>query len=106
MDTGDRNLPQTLLNGEVVMTLIAIVKPGKAQPKLAFEVLKNLTDKHLLIQIVEKNQPGNITFKMDARRRPINKNNAKKPFVTKASDNHAAEPHVTEVYTPICSHTL
>ena len=45
-------------------------------------------------------------IKMDARRRSVNKYDAKKIFVTKASDNHTTEIHVTEVYTSICSHIL
>ena len=43
---------------------------------------------------------------MDARRRSIIKNDAKKLFVTKASDNHASETHTTGVYILICFHTL
>ena len=37
---------------------------------------------------------------MDARRRSINKYNAKKLFVTKASDNYTLETHTAEIYTP------
>ena len=36
----------------------------------------------------------------------VNKNDAKKPFVTKSSDNFTSENHVTGVYTPICLHTV
>ena len=39
---------------------------------------------------------------MGARRRSINKYNAKKLFVTKASENYTFETHTAEVYTPIC----
>ena len=39
---------------------------------------------------------------MDARR-PVIRYHAKKPFVTKASDNNTSETHVTGVYT---SHIL
>ena len=41
---------------------------------------------------------------MAARRRPVNKNDAKKPFVTKDSDNHTSETHITGVYTPMHFH--
>ena len=34
----------------------------------------------------------------------MNKNDAKKPFVTNASDNCTLETHVTGVLSPICSH--
>ena len=43
---------------------------------------------------------------IDARKRSIIKNDAKKLFVTKASDNHASETHTTRVYILICFHTL
>ena len=43
---------------------------------------------------------------MDVRRMSFNKSDAKKPFVTKASDNPTSKIHVTGVYTAICSHTL
>ena len=37
---------------------------------------------------------------MDTTRRSSKKNDAKKPFVTKASDNHIYETHVTGVNNP------
>ena len=42
---------------------------------------------------------------MHLRRISINKNDAKKPCVTNASDNHISETHVTEVapHSSICS---
>ena len=39
-------------------------------------------------------------IKMDTTRRSSKKNDAKKPFVTKASDNHIYETHVTGVNNP------
>ena len=41
-----------------------------------------------------------LTF--DVSRMPVNKNDAKKTFVTNPSDNHTSETHTTGVYTPIC----
>ena len=43
---------------------------------------------------------------MDAKRRSVNKNDAKKHLVPTASDNHTFETRVTGVYTPIRSHKL
>ena len=43
---------------------------------------------------------------MNARRRSVNENDAKKPFIINASDNHASETHVTGVYTTLCFHSL
>ena len=43
---------------------------------------------------------------MYPRRRSFNKNDAKKPFIANASDNHVSETAVTGVCTPICSHIL
>ena len=43
---------------------------------------------------------------MDVTRVVVNKNDAKKLFVTKTSDNHTSETYVTGVYTPICPHKL
>ena len=42
---------------------------------------------------------------MDVRRISVNKNDVKKHFVTKASDNHKSATYLTGVYTPICSPT-
>ena len=42
---------------------------------------------------------------MDARIRLVNTNDAKKPPVTKASDNPLSETKVTGVYNPICALT-
>ena len=46
-----------------------------------------------------KDEKEKRDIKIDARRRSVNKNDAKKPFAAKASDNHASETHVTGVYT-------
>ena len=40
------------------------------------------------------------------KRRSVNKNDAKKPFVTNASDSYTSDTQVTRVNTPISSHTL
>ena len=42
---------------------------------------------------------------MDARKRSGNKNDAKKPLVSMASDNHTSETNVTAVYTTIYAPT-
>ena len=54
----------------------------------------------------EKKWKEKWDIRMDVRRMLFNKSDAKKPFVTKASDNRASKSHVTGVYAPICSHTL
>ena len=43
---------------------------------------------------------------MEPRGRLVNKNDAKKTFVTRASDNHTSQTHLAGVYNPICSHKL
>ena len=45
-----------------------------------------------------------MKFKMVARKRSGNKNNAKKPLATMASNNPTSETNLTAVYTTICSH--
>lgn len=40
-------------------------------------------------------------IQMDVRRTLVNKIEAKKPFLTKASNNHTSETYVTEVCTSI-----
>ena len=47
-----------------------------------------------------------MRYQDGCRRMSFNKSDAKKPFVTKASDNPTSKTHVTGVYTAICSHTL
>ena len=42
---------------------------------------------------------------MDARKRSGNKNDAKKPLVSMASDNHTSETNVAAVYTTIYAPT-
>ena len=44
---------------------------------------------------------------MDVKYRSVNKNGVKKPFVTKASDYHTSETHVTGVIHPhMLSHAM
>ena len=39
---------------------------------------------------------------MDVKSISVSKNDPKKSFVTKVSNNHISETHITRVYTPKC----
>ena len=52
-------------------------------------------------QTFEKMTKENRDIKMNATRSSVIKNDPKKPFVTKASDNHTSETCIAGVYTPL-----
>lgn len=53
-----------------------------------------------------KKRKGKQRYQGDSRRKPVNKNEEKKRFFTKTSDNHTSENHATGVFIPIYSHMI